>query len=317
MNDVIAQPLAVIQKMGENLWALSPKILLGVFVVAISYFLSKLVRSWIRKLAERSKKRRNIGFVLGRLSQFFIIFFGVFIALTIVFPSVKAGTLVQFFGISSVAIGFAFKDILQNFLAGILILLNEPFEIGDQIKVKDLEGTVEDIQTRATFIKTYDGRRIVIPNSVLFTESVIVNTAFNYRRNECIVGIGFGDDVTEAEEAILTALGDVPGVLKEPAPDTIVTELGASAVNIRVRWWSRPEIAEYLKVQSQVIAAIKTALGQEGIDLPFPTTQVLFHDQTEVTDGDRARQREGWPAGDEPPESRFKFKQQIDAEPNP
>lgn len=120
--------------------------------------------------------------VMGRLAQGVTIQVGLFISLSIVIPSLKASDLVQLLGVSGVAIGFAFRDILQNFLAGILILLTEPFQINDQIVFKDFEGTVENIQTRATTIRTYDGRRIVIPNSELFTNSVTVNTAFEHRR---------------------------------------------------------------------------------------------------------------------------------------
>lgn len=297
-------PIDMMQQMFTNLWAMSPKILIAVIVILAFFYLSKMVRSWVRKFSQRSTHHQNIGLVLGRLFQFFIVFFGVFIALTIIFPSIKAGTLVQFFGISSVAIGFAFKDILQNFLAGILILLNEPFKINDQIKVKDFEGTVEDIQTRATLIRTYDGRRVVIPNSVLFNESVIVNTAFKSRRNEVVVGIGFGDDINAAVKFILEAIESIEGVEKDPAPDTVVFELAESSVNIRVRWWTKPRILDLLNVQSRVVSAIKTKLLENGIDIPFPTTQILFHDQTEETDGIRSRQREGWPAGKNPPKSR-------------
>jgi small-conductance mechanosensitive channel len=199
-----------------------------------------------------------------------------------------------------VAIGFAFRDILQNFLAGILLLLTEPFQLDDQIVVGDLEGTVEDIETRATTIQTYDGRRVVIPNADLFTQSVTVNTAFDVRRSEYNVGIGYGDDIGQAMILMLEAIKGIDGVSEEPAPDVLVVELGDFSVNIRARWWTDSRRANVLAVQSKVIAAMKGALLENGIDLPFPTQQVLFHDQTEETDGDRARQREGWPAGKGP-----------------
>jgi small-conductance mechanosensitive channel len=222
-----------------------------------------------------------------------------FISLSIVIPSLKAGDLVQLLGISGVAIGFAFRDILQNFLAGILILLTEPFQIEDQIVFKGFEGTVENIQTRATTIKTYDGRRIVIPNSELFTNSVTVNTAFENRRLEYDIGVGYGDDIEWTKQLIMEALNSVDVVLKNPAPDVLVMELADSAVNIRARWWIQPPLwSDALDSRDKVISAIKQKLYVEnGIDLPYPTTQVLFHDQTEETDGDRSRQREGWPAG--------------------
>ncbi|PSB51119.1 mechanosensitive ion channel protein MscS, partial [Chroococcidiopsis cubana CCALA 043] len=237
--------------------------------------------------------------VLGRLAQGAVILLGLFVALSIVVPTFRAGDLVQLLGISGVAIGFAFRDILQNFLAGILILLTEPFKIEDQIVFKDFEGTVENIETRATTIRTYDGRRIVIPNSELFTNSVTVNTAFDARRIEYDVGIGYGDDVNEAKRLMLEAIYGVDDVLRDPAADVLVLELAESSVNIRARWWIKPpRRIDDLNSRDKVISAIKQKLYVEnGIDLPYPTRQILFHDQTEETDGDRTRQREGWPAG--------------------
>ena len=236
--------------------------------------------------------------VLGRLAQGAVILLGLFVALSIVVPTFRAGDLVQLLGISGVAIGFAFRDILQNFLAGILILLTEPFQIDDQIVFKNFEGTVENIQTRATTIRTYDGRRIVIPNAELFTNAVTVNTAFENRRVQYDVGIGYGDDIDQAKELILEAIASVDGVLREPSPDALVMELAGSSVNIRARWWIKPpRRADALDMQDKVLTAIKKKLFANGIDLPFPTQQILFHDQTEETDGNRSRQREGWPAG--------------------
>lgn len=201
-------------------------------------------------------------------------------------------------GIGGIVVGFAFRDIAQNFLAGIIILLTEPFRIDDQIVYKEFEGTVEDIQVRATTIRTYDGRRVVIPNAELFTNAVTVNTAFEKRRLQYDVGIGYGDDIGQARQLILQAIGGVDGVLSDPAPDALVVNLAESTVNIRARWWIQPpRRADALDLQDRVLQAIKERLTANGIDLPFPTQQMLFHDQTEESDGDRRRQREGWPAG--------------------
>lgn len=287
-----------IQSMFDSFVLLLPNIVLAAIVFGIFFFIARGVRSLVKRLSRKHRQARNLGLVLGRLSQGVILLLGLFIALSIVIPTFQAGDLVQLLGISGVAIGFAFRDILQNFLAGILILLTEPFQIDDQIVFKDFEGTVEEIQTRATTIRTYDGRRVVIPNSELFTNSVIVNTAFEHRRLEYDVGIGYGDDIDRAKQLILEAVRSVDGVLQSPAPDALVVELADSTVNIRARWWVQPpRRADALDMQDQVLAAIKNKLVVNGIDLPFPTQQILFHDQTEETDGDRARQREGWPAG--------------------
>lgn len=287
-----------IQGMIDGLIVMLPNIVLALIVFAVFFFAARWLKWVVKRLTRRHRQARSLGMVLGRLAQGIVILVGLFVALSIVIPTFRAGDLVQLLGISGVAIGFAFRDILQNFLSGILILLTEPFRIDDQIAFKGFEGTVEDIQTRATTIRTYDGRRIVIPNSELFTNSVTVNTAFDNRRLEYDVGIGYGDNIEEAKKLILEAMGSVDVVLKDPAPDVLVMELAESSVNIRARWWIKPpRRADDLYSRDQVLSAIKNKLTANGIDMPFPTRQILFHDQTEETDGDRSRQREGWPAG--------------------
>jgi len=298
MNIQLSAAWEKVQSMLNGAIALLPNVVLALIVFAIFFVVASSIRQIVRRLTRERRHARNLGLILGRLAQWTILLIGLFVSLSIVIPTLRAGDLVQLLGISGVAIGFAFRDILQNFLAGILILLTEPFQIDDQIIFKDFEGTVENIQTRATTIRTYDGRRIVIPNSELFTNSVTVNTAFENRRLEYDLGIGYGDDIEAAKHLILEAIHETEDVLKHPAPDAIVIALAESKVNIRARWWVEPpRRAEELALQDKVLTAVKNKLIANGFDFPFPTQQILFHDQTEETDGDRSRQREGWPAG--------------------
>ncbi|MEH2066735.1 MAG: mechanosensitive ion channel family protein [Nostoc sp.] len=298
MNADISALWDKIQRMIREFIVLLPNIVLALIVFAIFFFVARAIKRLVKRLTRDRHQARNLGLVLGRLAQGTTLLLGLFIALSIVIPTFRAGDLVQLLGISGVAIGFAFRDILQNFLAGILILLTEPFRINDQIVFKDFEGTVENIETRATTIKTYDGRRIVIPNSELFANSVTVNTAFESRRLQYDIGIGYGDDIDQAKELMLQAMQSIPEVLEDPAPDVLVMELAESTVNIRVRWWIKPpRRADDLISRDKVLSSIKKTLVENGIDLPFPTQQILFHDQTEETDGNRSHQREGWPAG--------------------
>ena len=286
------------QSMIDGFTIMLPNIVLALIVFAIFFCFGREIKRVVRRVTRHHRHARNLGLVLGRLAQGIIVLVGLFVALSIVIPTFKAGDLVQLLGISGVAIGFAFRDILQNFLAGILILLTEPFRIDDQIVFKNFEGTVENIETRATTILTYDGRRIVIPNAELFTNSVTVNTAFDKRRTEYDFSIGYGDDIDGAKQLMLEALYSINEVLKDPAPDVLVVELAESTVNIRVRWWiTPPRRMDDMRSRDKVICAIKKKLVENGIDLPYPTRQILFHDQTEETDGDRSQQREGWPAG--------------------
>lgn len=291
-----------ITQMVKGAIELLPNVIIAIVIFIIFWIIAKFSRRLIRNYTRR-KQSRNLGLVLARLLQGFIILVGAFVALAIIIPSFKPGDLVQLLGVSGVAVGFAFRDILQNFLAGILILITEPFQINDQIVFQDFEGTVEHIQTRATTIRTYDGTRIVIPNAELFTNSVKVNTAFDKRRLQYDVGIGYGDDIAEAKKIILDVLRNTQDVLQDPPPEALVVELAGSTINIRARWWiSPPRRADALDTQDRVLTQLNNKLVAAGIDLPFPTQQILFHDQTESTDGDRANQREGWPVakGDNP-----------------
>ncbi|MBD6614345.1 mechanosensitive ion channel family protein [Komarekiella sp. 'clone 1'] len=298
MNAEISAAWDKVQSMINGFIALLPNIVLALIVFIFFLFIASRIKALVKRLTRNRRQARNLGLVLGRLAQGVTILIGLFIALSIVIPTFRAGDLIQLLGISGVAIGFAFRDILQNFLAGILILLTEPFQIDDQIVFKDFEGTVENIETRATTIRTYDGRRIVIPNSELFINSVTVNTAFDNRRLEYDVGIGYGDDIDVAKQLMLDAMHSIDEVLRDPAPDVLVMELAESTVNIRVRWWiNPPRRIDDLHSRDKVLSAIKKKLVANGIDLPFPTQQILFHDQTEETDGNRSRQREGWPSG--------------------
>jgi small conductance mechanosensitive channel len=157
--------------------SLLPNLVLAILIFAAFVVIASLTKSLTRRVSLRRHRNQNIGLLLGRLAQMTIVIVGFLVAFSTVAPSFRAGDLIKMLGIGSVAIGFAFQNILQNFLAGILLLLQESFQIGDSIRVNDLEGTVDDIQTRATIISTADGHRVVVPNAVLFTNPVVVAPA--------------------------------------------------------------------------------------------------------------------------------------------
>ncbi len=277
---------------------LLPNIAVALVLLAIFYGLALFARRLIVGHAAR-RGRSNLGSVLGGFVKAAIMLLGFLLAATIVIPSLKPGDLIAGLGVSSVAIGFAFKDILQNWLAGLLILLRQPFEINDQIEIDGHEGTVERIETRATIIKTYDGQRIVIPNSQIYTNAVLVKTAHEKRRSQYDVGIGYGDGIGDACEVVKKAIAGVADVEIDPAPEALPWDLAASWVTIRARWWTQSHRADVVQVRAAVLQAIKEGLDAAGIDMPYDTQVQLFHDQTEAGEGDRSQQREGWPAPQE------------------
>jgi len=275
--------------------SLLPNIGVAIVVIIIFYFIGRFVKSLIYKSAKK-RDRQNLGSMLGGLVKYSIIIFGVMLGITTIIPSVKPGDLFASLGVSSVAIGFAFKDILQNWLAGLLILIRQPFEIDDQIEVNGFVGSVESIETRATIIKTYSGERIVIPNNEIYSNAVKVNTAYESIRSQYDVGVGYGDNLDEAIEVLKEAIPKIEGVDKEKGVDVLPWGLDASWVTLRVRWWTDSSRAEVVSTMTKVIPGIKRALDDAKIDMPYETKVHLFHDQTEETDGDRDKQREGWPS---------------------
>lgn len=279
-----------------------PVILLGFFTFLLFLAAGKIIRGFIKRLL-RNHRGYNIGLVLARMVQWAFTLAGFMVALAIIFPSITTADLLAGLGFGSVALGFAFKDILQNYLAGILILLQQPFKIGHEIKYIDFEGRVEFIDTRTTFIKSFDGRRILIPNGEIYTNAITVNTTYNQRCTEYDVGVGCADDLEKASEIILSVLKNIRGIMNDPEPEVLVIALDDFKNQLRARWWTAPRQIELIRIRSQVITKIKQELYQNGIDIPYPTQVVLWHDQTEETDGDRNKQREGWVPGANPPRS--------------
>lgn len=297
MQQEIAIAYGRLHELGIGAMRLLPNIGIALVVLLLFLFVARRARVLVQRLNSR-KYHKNLVTVFGRMAQWCLILLGVMLAVTIAFPSFTPGNLISALGITGIAIGFAFKDIFENFLAGILILVTEPFRIGDQIVFKEFEGTIEDIETRATKMRTYDGRLVIIPNADLYKGIFIVNTAYATRRLQYDVVIGNGDDIPTAKRLMLEAMTSLPDVEAEPAPDVLLLDYADAGVKLRIRWWIKPpRRADALDQLDHVLEKIKATLTANGIDLPYPTQQILLHDQTEVTDGDRRRQREGWPAG--------------------
>ena len=258
-----------------------PYFMVAIVVLLVFWLLSLIFKSVVSKLLSKSHTHRNLVRVFQRIGGALIFFIGLMVAMVIAIPGFTPAKLVGALGIGSVAIGFAFKDIFQNLLSGILLLLSEPFRIGDQIVSGEFEGTVEDIKVRATTIRTYDGRQVVIPNSQLYTSALTVNTAYKRRRLELTVGIGYEDDIRKAKEVILQALEKAETVSKLAEPSVVATEFGASSIDLKVRWFIN-DGTQANKVASihEVIVEIKDQLDAAGVNIPFPIRTLDFSDDS-------------------------------------
>lgn len=247
-----------------QLYQAIPRLLIATVVVVLLYYIGKLLRLALMAGRERWRGRENLELAVSRIFQSIVIAISLLIAATVVFPTVTAGGLIQLLGISGIAVGFAFKDIFQNFLAGILLLVTEPFSIGDEISVAGYEGTVEDVQTRATIIRTYDHRRVVVPNATLFTQSVMVNTAFAVRRSDYDISVPSTTNIEELKKRLTGRLdGGIEGVSRAPQPEVLLLKTDPANSTLRISWWTSPRQKESLAVQDRVLEAVREEVRGE------------------------------------------------------
>ena len=261
-----------------------PRLVLVVLLAVVFYMLGRLVRRGLARATHSDSSHRTLNLALGRIAHAGITVVGLLIAVAVAFPGFTPGNLVSALGIGGIAVGFAFKDIFENFLSGILILVTQPFRIGDQIIYDKYEGTVEDIHIRATWLRTYDGRRVVIPNSDLFKNPVTVNTAFPSRRLEYDFKVRNADGVSRAKSVIERVLQQTNGVLADPRADVVITSFDEQTVMLKGRWWSRSRMGDVLVAQDHVLSSVRKALEEEGIVLLPQARQLVVQEPPPATE---------------------------------
>lgn len=250
-----------------------PRIGVAVIVIAAGWALSRGIR-YIARQAFQRRASRSFAQVMSKVIGWIFLTLVVLAALAITFPSIRPVDLLAGVGFFSVAVGFAFQDILENTLAGILLIFRQPFRSGDQVEVHDQVGVVEMITIRETRITTFDGELVIIPNRDVYKSVIRVPTASTLVRSEFVVGIDYDADPGDAIRVIEAALRDVEGVAPHPPPSALVEELGISTVDIRVRIWTASTQWDRLVALDRSIRATKAALDRAGIEIPAPILHV-------------------------------------------
>lgn len=258
---------------------LLPALLFAFIVLLLTRYSVKLVKRLIKASSERFIRNTSLQLLLVQLSSVAVWVVGILIACTLVFPSLRLGDIIGLLGLSSVAVGFAFQDIFKNFLAGILLLLNEPFRVGDQVIINSFEGTVESITIRSTQIRTYQDEQIVIPNAIVFTNPVHVLTRYPSRRTDLTIGLSYDTPLPKARQVLLGAIADIEGIMPSPAAEVDVIGFGESSIDFVVRYWTLPQKAQVRRVQSQVVLALKQACDEAGFNIPFPIRTLYVSNQ--------------------------------------
>ncbi|GJM15097.1 MAG: hypothetical protein DHS20C13_04240 [Thermodesulfobacteriota bacterium] len=268
--------LRSVMKMGESFLSHLPILLIAFVVLLITWLVNKVIYKILRSFLRRLRLRTSIIELLNKLVYITVWFIGLLVAAVIVFPDFTPAKLLTVVGLSSIAIGFAFKDIFENFLAGILILLREPFQLGDFIECEDMEGFVEDINIRDTNIRRVDGQRIVLPNAMLFKNPVKVRTDLERRRITIMCGVAYGEDIDKAREVIYKAVDKLDSVDSDKEVQIFAQAFGASSIDFEVTWWTGSSPLAIRQSRDEVVASVKRALDEAGIEIPFPYRTLTF-----------------------------------------
>ena len=284
MNSLIQEVQSTAVELVGGAIRFLPGILLAFIVLLSTRFVANFASSVSGRLASKAFQSRSLQSLVMRASYVSTWAVGILIASVLAFPDLRLGDLVALLGLGSVAIGFAFQDIFKNFLAGVLLLLQEPFSIGDQIIVESFEGTVEDIALRATRIRTYQGEEVVIPNSVVFTSPVQVLTANGQRRTDLSVGVDYNTPLPKARQILLDTVNGIDEVKSMPSPEVDIVEFGDSSINLVVRYWTEPEQKCVRRIQTQVMVGVKQAFDRADIGIPYPIRTLYFFDQEKYSD---------------------------------
>jgi small-conductance mechanosensitive channel len=262
--------------MGRVFFALLPQVILALLLLVLTWLAAKGASRLVVWLTRRSSMRPSLIGLLQNLASILVWLTGILVAATIAFPDMSPTDLLAALGIGSVAIGFAFKDVFENFLAGILILYREPMRLHDHIFCDDIEGEVEKITIRDTHVRQTDGQLAVLPNATLFKNPVIIRTDQELRRVTIAAGVAYDEDVDQSRTVIERAVRGLDSVADDRPVQVFAQAFGSSSIDFEVAWWTGSRPIDVRRSRDQVVAAIKRALDEAGIDIPVPYRTLTF-----------------------------------------
>lgn len=259
-----------------------PLIVAAVVVLVVTTMLAYAARFVVRRLLSRASLRRSLRSLIDRVVMIGVWIIGLLLAAMVVFPGLTPTKALGGLGLASVAIGFAFKDMFENFFAGVLLLWRFPFEPGDFIECRDIVGQVEDTTIRMTTIRTPTDELIVVPNAFLFKNPVRVITHRDRRRVSIMTGVAYGVDLDEAVAVIEEAVSICESVADDRPVQVFPSRFGSSSMDIEVAWWCKATPLGERRSRGEVVAGIKRALDARGLEIPFPYRTLTFKDAVPI-----------------------------------
>ena len=274
--DVVQRLNGTLRQLVQDAVSSIPALIGVLIVISITWLLAKFVRYSAYRWAQQTEGDHGTEVLVGRLCYGGVWIIGAVVALGV--WGIDFATMLGALGLTSVAIGFSLKDVLSNYISGVILLAARPFHIGDQVVIKGYEGTITQVQLRSTTLKTYDGRMIYIPNQEVFQASITNNTAASFLRSSVMVGIDYDANIANARQVIIDAIATLDTVSPDPAPEVLVKELASSTVNLEIRFWVDSHRAGFLETTSLVAQTIKEALQQQNIEMPTEIYTLMVKD---------------------------------------
>jgi len=265
-----------VERLSRRVGQTLPLVVLAIAILAATWGLAALVAAAARRLLERRIPSPLLRGVVVRAISIPVFLLGIYFVLQVAGLTRLAVTVLGGTGLAGIIVGFAFRDIAENFLASLLLSVRNPFSMGDLIEVAGETGIVQNLNTRSTVLLTLDGNHVQIPNATVFKSTIKNYSSTPTRRAQYTVGIGYDASVAQAQLLISEVLRQHPAVLEQPEPLVLVDELGAATVNLRVSYWFNSRTYSPAKANSALLRLTKNALLDAGIELPDPSREVVF-----------------------------------------
>ncbi|MGI8559917.1 MAG: mechanosensitive ion channel family protein [Luteimonas sp.] len=255
-----------------------PMLLVALLVVWLAWRIGGWMsrRAALDRVAQRNPFMRDLARTTVR---WLVLLVGVVVALELLDATALVGAVLGTAGVLGVAIGFAFKDILENYIAGILMSLRQPFAPRDHVVIDGNEGVIVALNSRATILMTLDGNHLRLPNALVFRGVTLNYTRNPSRRFQFEVGVGVEEDLVAAQDIGVAELRRIDGVISKPPPRAIITALGDSNVQLRFHGWVDQRSHDFLLVKSEAIRRVKLALEEAGMDMPEPIYRVQLSER--------------------------------------
>ncbi|MCK0128324.1 mechanosensitive ion channel family protein [Erythrobacter sp. F6033] len=268
-----------LNSMGNDFIDALPYFAIALFIILVTAIAAKFTVKIADGLIGKTDLRPSLRNLIETIVKLGTWILGLMIAAIVLFPDLTPSSLIAGLGIGAVAIGFAFQDIFENFLAGVLIMIREKMRIGDVIECEGIVGKVEHITLRETHIRKLSGEVTVVPNSILFKNPVEILTDKDQRRHDVVIGVSYDTDLDEAAEVIRKSVSAVEEVDTEKGVDIFAQEFNSSSVDFLVRWWSGSTPRSGWESKDKVVRAIKRGLDDAGIEIPFPYITHTFKER--------------------------------------